>query len=250
MSFDRSTLLALGLGLLVGIMALTAWGVSLFADGDAFAITARATPTKTPGVVALSATTGSTDAFSGAPLPTLTPTPTPAPPSGAPAPAPSADKEAPQDERLLRSRAIAAEYGLNPAGDYIIVDQDAQEMIIVSGGDLMRVLPVTTGDPAQGWETPAWFGLVGEYWGAFQGAGGVMADDGWWLFQRGGNFLIHGLPYELDAAGEKQYFGWHDLGAAPASHGCIRLSPEDARWFSQWNPEGRPIIILPFSDRH
>jgi lipoprotein-anchoring transpeptidase ErfK/SrfK len=108
-------------------------------------------------------------------------------------------------------------------------------------------LAVTTGVPSQGWDTPAWFGLVGEYWGSFQGAGGVMADEGWWLFRRGGNFLIHGLPYTLNAAGEKQYVGRDDLGAAPASHGCIRLDPEDARWFTDWQPQGKPIIILPLS---
>ena len=74
----------------------------------------------------------------------------------------------------------------------------------------------------------------------------MIADEGWWLFERGGNFLIHGLPYTLDASDQKEYKGWDDLGAAPASHGCIRLSPEDALWFSSWEPAGVPIIILPY----
>ena len=243
MSFDRSSLLALGIVLLVGLLALAVWTVSLFADGDALAISATATPTKTPGV-ALNAADDPDLALSAGALPTLTPTPGPATPT--PQPAPTAETDS-GEALMARLEAIALDYGLNPAGDYIIVDQDAQEMFIVEDGELLRQLDVTTGDPEQGWDTPPWFGLVGDYWGTFQGAGGVMADEGWWLFQRGGNFLIHSLPYTLDENGNKNYVGMTDLGAAPASHGCIRLSPEDASWFSQWGPQGRPIIILPLS---
>ena len=244
-SFDKSTFLALGVVLLVGMLALFAWGVSLLADGDALALNATPTPTKTPGVQ-ISSGKGQGIALSRAPLPTLTPTPEPA---RHPGPERAATPDArPQDAASERAASIARDYGLNPAGDYIIVDQDAQEMLVVEDGKVVRALAVTTGDPAQGWETPAWFGLVGEYWGAFQGAGGVMADDGWWLFQRGGNFLIHGLPYTLDASGQRVYAGMDDLGAAPASHGCIRLHPDDARWFTQWNPQGKPIIILPLTN--
>ncbi len=134
-------------------------------------------------------------------------------------------------------------------GDYLVVDQDSQQLYIVEKGRLLAAMAATTGDPSKGWETPSWFGVVGEYWGTFQGLGGVMADEGWWLFQRGGNFLIHGLPYRLNEQGEKVYVGRDDLGAAPASRGCIRLSPEDARWLTAWNPQGKPIIILPFSQQ-
>ena len=220
---------------------MAVWAVSLFADGDALAVSATATPTKTPGVKPGALAQGG-GGLGGVALPTLTPTPVPSEPAPETSPTPS---PAPVDILKERLAETARNYGLNPVGDYIIVDQEAQKMHVVEGGDLLRTLDVTTGDPEQGWDTPAWFGLVGDYWGSFKGTGGVMADDGWWLFQRGGNFLIHGLPYTLDAAGEKQYFGMDDLGAAPASHGCIRLSPEDASWFSQWGPKGRPIIILP-----
>jgi len=243
MTSDRSTLFAFGIVLLVGLLAIGVWAVSLLADGESLAVSATATPTKTPGINA-NARPGTGFNLSKAPLPTLTPTPGPATPTPA---AQSASTPDANDALMARLSDIARAYGLNPAGDYIIVDQDAQEMYIVESGELLRQINVTTGDPEQGWDTPAWFGLVGDYWGTFQGAGGVMADEGWWLFQRGGNFLIHGLPYTLDENGEKHYVGMDDLGAAPASHGCIRLSPDDASWFSQWNPQGRPIIILPLS---
>jgi len=57
------------------------------------------------------------------------------------------------------------------------------------------------------------------------------------------------LPYTLDADNQKLYKGRDDLGAAPASHGCIRLSPEDASWFTNWDPKGAPIIILPYPEK-
>jgi len=240
---DRSTFFALGAVLMVGLLAMIVWSVSLFADGDVAAMSATATPTKTPGIgQPVGHENGGMDLSQGS-LPTLTPTHAPATPT----PAAPATPVSSQDEAVQRMVAIAHGYGLNPNGAYVIVDQDAQKMFIMADGDLVRTLAVTTGDPVQGWDTPAWFGLVGEYWGSFQGAGGVMADEGWWLFRRGGNFLIHGLPYTLSASGEKTYVGRDDLGAAPASHGCIRLDPEDARWFTDWQPQGKPIIILPLS---
>ena len=75
-----------------------------------------------------------------------------------------------------------------------------------------------------------------------------MADDGWWLFDQDGNYLIHSLPYTIGPDGDKIYQGKDDLGAAPASRGCIRLAPEDAAWFTFWKPKNTPIIILPYTD--
>ncbi len=243
---DRSTRVAFGMVLLVGFASLAVWATTVVDNGSVLAISATATPTKTPafGLVGNNATG---TALVMAALPTLTPTASPEftyPTSKPPTPT---LVSVPANTILHRLRDIARMYGLYPKGDYIIVDQDRQKMFVVDAGVLLRSMDVTTGDPEQGWETPAWFGLVGEYWGTFQGAGGVMADDGWWLFQRSGNFLIHGLPYTLGAEGEKIYVGMEDLGAAPASHGCIRLSPQDASWFRSWQPQGRPIIILPFA---
>jgi len=33
------------------------------------------------------------------------------------------------------------------------------------------------------------------------------------------------------------------LGVQPSSHGCIRISPEDAEWFTEWNHEGVLITV-------
>jgi len=232
------------------VLALLAWTSSLVlgSGGEDIAL-GTATPTKTPGAYSLRAHGVAFPFTSNGLLPTSTPVPTisipvvETPPATAlPQPVIHENTPEPWLVEIVRTR------GLNPDGRYIVIDQALQQMHVVNKGTLERVLEVTTGDPEQGWNTPAWFGVIGDYWGTFEGLGGVMADEGWWLFERGGNFLIHSLPYTLDTSAQKRYKGWDDLGAAPASHGCIRLSPEDALWFSSWEPAGAPIIILPFPD--
>lgn len=202
------------------------------------------TPTKTP----TPASHGSRQAefvLMAVPLPTFTPPPTPTPTA---TPTVVVTVVPPAPEAPLWAQAAARVEGLDLAGSYIVVDQNNQQMAVIVGGRLLRLLHVTTGDPRYGWETPAWSGVVGPYWGTFQGRGGVMADDGWWLFEGpGGNFLIHGLPYLLGPDGSKLYQGADVLGVMPASNGCIRLAPADAAWFTALDPEGMPIIILPYT---
>lgn len=232
----------------VAVLAVAAWAGSLLFGAQAQGSSlATVTPTKTAIPPMRDGANGAVLAPSV--LPTFTPIPTRTPiPSPAPqlTPADASDR---QPEPWVKE--IAAIRGLNPEGDYVIVDQNNQTMHVIEAGDLARELHITTGDPESGWDTPAWFGVIGEYWGTFQGRGGVLADEGWWLFDRpGGNFLIHSLPYIRDAAGNKHYKGVEDLGASPASNGCIRLSPEDAAWFTSWQPAGKPIIILPYTGLH
>jgi lipoprotein-anchoring transpeptidase ErfK/SrfK len=148
---------------------------------------------------------------------------------------------------------IVRQYGMDPARRFIVVDQDQQKMTIwdpgastTPGGQPVKELPVSTGDEARGYRTPAWYGLVGKYWGTFH-AFGVYADEGWYLFEDVGSILIHGAPYKL-IDGQKVYQDLAALGSYPASRGCIRLTPEDARWFTAWGPQGVPLVILPRTD--
>ena len=178
------------------------------------------------------------------PTPPTTPPPTPVPtPVTSPTPRPTATPTPPSPPPFV-VRA-AREHGIDTRGRYIVVDQAHQRMYIVEGNALVRVLPVSTGDPQRGFFTPAWVGRVGVYWGTFS-AHGVYADHAWHLFRApGGNILIHGLPYTLDARGRKIYQDADALGKTPASRGCIRLRPDDAAWFTRWGPAGVPIVILP-----
>jgi lipoprotein-anchoring transpeptidase ErfK/SrfK len=137
----------------------------------------------------------------------------------------------------------------------IVVSQDKQEMLIYEGTEVFRRMPVSTGWPGmRKTQTPAWMGKVGRYWGTFSSFG-TTQDLGYWLFTDhlpdgswNGDILIHGAPYNLDPQGNKVY-DLEGIGTGPMGHGCIRLLPEDAEWFHQWDPVGVPIAIESFSDK-
>ena len=131
-------------------------------------------------------------------------------------------------------------------GRFIFVDQDTQLVHIYEDGVETRSLPCSTGLSGPQMNTPAWEGVVGEYWGTFF-AFEVYADEAWYLFKSLGSILIHSSPYTIEN-GVKIYQDLEILGVRPASHGCIRISPEDALWFTEWGPEGVPIVITPLED--
>ena len=121
-------------------------------------------------------------------------------------------------------------------------------MYVFERGRLVRDIPCSTGLPDSDKYTPAWSGQIGEYWGTFY-AFDVYADEAWYLYKSAGSILIHGLPYTLQN-GYKVYQDRNALGVRPASHGCIRISPEDAEWFTAWEPEGVSITVSdPYLDR-
>lgn len=114
-------------------------------------------------------------------------------------------------------------------------------MYVFEGGTLVRDIPCSAGLPDPHTYTPAWDGEVGEYWGTFF-AYEVYADEAWYLFKSDGSILVHSLPYTLEND-SKVYYDRDALGVRPTSHGCIRLSPEDAAWFTAWGPEGAAMTI-------
>jgi len=168
--------------------------------------TRRPSPTSTPAVTPMPSPTASA-------TPTLTPSPT----------------DTPGPEALYPR--------------LVLVDQEQQMMYVYEHGDLIRSIPCSTGKPGETTHTPAWEGAVGHYVGTFFSFG-VYADEGWYLFDHYGGMLIHGAPYLVED-GEKVYQDLDALGVRPTSHGCIRLQPEEADWFSQWQPEGAHVIITP-----
>jgi lipoprotein-anchoring transpeptidase ErfK/SrfK len=119
---------------------------------------------------------------------------------------------------------------------YIYIDQDVQRMYVFEQGQLVRDIPCSTGLPQSNTYTEPWSGPVGRYYGTFQSFG-VWADEAWYLYQSLGGILIHSLPYTVEN-GYKVYQDRDALGVRPSSHGCIRIAPEDAEWFTQWNPQG------------
>jgi len=128
-------------------------------------------------------------------------------------------------------------------GKAVIIDQAEQMMYVFQDGLLIRLIPVSTGRPTPNTFTPAWEGRIGHYVGTFSSFG-TMQDEGWYLFQADGGILIHGAPYVIED-NRKVYQELDALGRHPASHGCIRLPPEEAVWFTKWGPEGAHCLITP-----
>lgn len=106
---------------------------------------------------------------------------------------------------------------------------------------MLRNIACSTGAPQPDKYTPAWSGQVGYYHGTFFSFD-VYADDAWYLFQHDGAILIHSLPYTVEN-GAKVYQDREFLGVRPVSHGCIRIAPENAKWLTEWDPEGAEIIV-------
>lgn len=192
-----------------------------------------ATPTRTARPVTATAT--AQPVALAIVMPTETPQPT-----DTPVPAPTAPAGPVLPGWLT---PVVERYGMDASRRFIVVDLASQQMIVWDPGTELRIMLVSTGDESRGYRTLSWYGLVGDYWGTFN-AGGVYADEGWYLFEDAGHILIHGAPYRRED-GKKVYEEMGALGAYPASKGCIRLAPEDAVWFTSWHPQGVPIVILP-----
>jgi lipoprotein-anchoring transpeptidase ErfK/SrfK len=58
-------------------------------------------------------------------------------------------------------------------------------------------------------------------------------------------YYIEGVPYFMTYASNFGFHGayWHDNFGTAASHGCINLSPADAKWLYDWAGLGEWVII-------
>lgn len=113
-----------------------------------------------------------------------------------------------------------------------------QRVRVYRHGELIREMVASTGTPDK--PTPAGhFRLQnrGEWFYSRKYQQGAK----WWVsFKDWGVYLFHSVP--MDA--QKQIIPEEaaKLGQ-PASHGCVRLSVEDARWFYETLPQGTPVHI-------
>ncbi|KKM11979.1 hypothetical protein SY88_05955 [Clostridiales bacterium PH28_bin88] len=57
-----------------------------------------------------------------------------------------------------------------------------------------------------------------------------------------GQYLVHSVPKDANWQTKEEE---HAKLGLPASHGCVRLSDADARWFYQNVPPGATVIIHP-----
>ena len=177
------------------------------------------------------------------PTPTLTPSPTPtySPPPSFARPTETYLTPGPSPTPIsTRGPVPTPTFGPDARGRAIVVDQDAQTLTVYEGENVLRVIPCSTGKPDT--PTPPWTGVVGRYRPWFESFD-TRVNDAWWLFREwDGNYYIHGLSFTVEN-GVKVYQDREFLGQRPVSHGCIRISPEDAEWLTWWNPLGVPCTI-------
>ncbi|MDI7250598.1 MAG: L,D-transpeptidase [Bacillota bacterium] len=118
------------------------------------------------------------------------------------------------------------------------VDVDRQRAFVYHDGELARTMVCSTGMADK--PTP-----VGEF--RIQNRGEWFYSEKykqggrWWVsFHNWGEYLFHSVP--MDREGRLLEEEAARLGY-PASHGCVRLSLEDAEWVYRNVPAGAPVTI-------
>lgn len=116
----------------------------------------------------------------------------------------------------------------------IEVDLSTQVMYLVEGGQLMRVLPISsgsgqtyklkTGGTARSLTPVGWFKIQRRIRGERKADLGILYDP--MYFYRG--WAIHGS---------------NSVPAYPASHGCVRVTRADAIWLFNRVPNGMPVFL-------
>ena len=116
----------------------------------------------------------------------------------------------------------------------IEVDLTKQVLYLVEGGQLMRVLPISSGSgqsykqkngrPARSLTPVGWFTIERRIKGERKADLGILYDP--MYFYRG--WAIHGS---------------NSVPAYPASHGCVRVTRADAIWLFNRVPNGTPVHL-------
>jgi hypothetical protein len=113
-----------------------------------------------------------------------------------------------------------------------------QKVVVYRGSKVVRSMVASGGLPEPENRTPrGYFNLTdkGEYFWTEK-----IQEGGLYWVRITGNFLIHSVPRDRDNKIIEEEL--KKLGI-PASHGCIRLKDEDAKWFYDNVPSGSLIII-------
>lgn len=119
----------------------------------------------------------------------------------------------------------------------IVVDTDDQKVYIYKDNALYKTFICSTGLEG-GYETPEGIYIIGSRGPSFYSPKYKQGAYNWVRFNKG--YLFHSLPFDenqnlIASEGDK-------LGTK-ASHGCVRLALEDAKWFYDNIPAGTIVIV-------
>lgn len=161
------------------------------------------------------------------PAPTHTPAPSPTP-TPLPSPKPE-DKSTPK-------RAVPS------SGEFVVtVDVSEQTVYVSKDGEQIKSMVCSTGIVGdRETETPLGKYKINRHYGDFFYSPVYKVGARYWVGFIGSTFLFHSVP--TDIQGNVMQYEAERLGM-PASHGCVRMSMDDAYWFYETVPEGADVII-------
>ncbi len=139
-----------------------------------------------------------------------------------------------------------------PTGDYpnlenvtdlkILVDTKNQKTFLYDGNERLTSFVVSTGILDGDSNTPLGDYLIENERGENFFAASFGEGANYWVsFKDHGIYLFHSVP--TDENGDYIVSEAEKLGK-PASHGCVRMSVPDAKWFYENIPTGTPVKII------
>lgn len=126
----------------------------------------------------------------------------------------------------------------------VVVSIQDQRTTVFRDGALIRTMVCSTGIPGTDNATPTGDFVINESGhkrGTWFYSKEYQEGAKYWVGFIGGTYLFHSVP--MDQAGRIIPGEAAKLGT-PASHGCVRLSLDDAHWFYSTIPDGTPVQIL------
>lgn len=128
-------------------------------------------------------------------------------------------------------------------GYFVKVDISDQRTYVYKDGKLIRTMICSTGIEEENTKTPRGEFIINETGykkGEWFFSNKYQEGAKYWVGFIGGTYLFHSIPMDADRniiPSEAEKLG------TPASHGCIRLSIEDAYWFYKNIPAGTGLSI-------
>jgi len=143
------------------------------------------------------------------------------------------DEWLPADAVALTSPQVPGDAGANTCR-FVYVDLAEQTLRVYNECKLVFATLVSTGKQP-GWTFPGRFAILQKfpYIQLTPPAGSISV------------YYLEGVPDFMTYFGDLGFHAayWHDDFGSPVSHGCVNLSPADARWLYEWAGLGERVII-------
>ncbi len=143
------------------------------------------------------------------------------------------DEWLPEEAVALTSPGVPDDAGAGTCR-FIYVDLAEQTLRVYDGCKLVFATLVSTGKQA-GWTFPERSAILTKF------SYLVLTAPAWSTSV----YYQEAVPYFMTYDGDLGFHGayWHDDFGTPVSHGCVNLSPADAKWLYAWAGLGERVIV-------